>query len=285
MKILSLNGGGSLGYITVSLLEKLEASTGVACHENFDLFSGVSTGSIIGYALACKVPAKEIKENYKLFIPKIFNKKTGFFMSFFKSLYKTESIETVLRDYFGDKKINEADVPFMNYACRLNKPATKPEFWKSWKESGNIEAYKAITACCCAPLYFEPYKIGDEYFIDGGIVSNSANTASIVEALKMGVELKDVKMLNMGFYTYTEFKKSDLVGLIKVASNSTKMSIGGSEFMEAHEAEKLLSQSNYIGCFPECFSLALDSQDFDKMDQIVDEFWFNRSMALKWLFS
>ena len=280
MKILSLNGGGSLGYITISILEHLEQNIDKQCYELFDIISGVSTGSIIGYALSCGIPASVIKENYKKFIPEIFGNKRGFIRSFFGSLYKSENLENVIKDYFGDRKINETKTKFMTYACRLNDPATRPEFWKSWKESGDIEAYKAICASCSAPLYFDPYNIDGSYFTDGGIVSNSCNIASIVEARKLGITTDEIKMVNFGFLTYNNFDKKDLLGLIRVASNVTGMSVGGTEYMEEHQTKTMLPPGQFLGCFPECYGLAMDTIDFSRMDNIVSEFIFANASLL-----
>lgn len=273
MKILSLNGGGSLGYITIDILNKLENETGKKIVDRFDLISGVSTGSIIGYALSCGISTEEIKQKYLEFIPKIFKDKKGFIRSIFRNLYKSENLENVLSNYFSNKKISETHIKFMTYACRLKHPATRPHFWKSWKASGEIEAYKAICASCSAPLYFDPYEIDGEYFTDGGIVSNSCNVASIVEARKLGYSLDNISMINFGYLTYHSFDKKDLVGMIKVASNATSMSIGGSEYMEDHQAKSMLDDGNYLGLFPNCLGLSLDSIDLDKMNNISQDFW------------
>lgn len=276
MKILSLNGGGSLGYITIYILEKLEEELGVLIRRHFDLISGVSTGSIIGYGLSCGISAREIRLKYLEFIPEIFKKKRGFLRSFFSNYYRGENLEGVLGGYFKNRKLREISTNFMTYACRLNDPATRPEFWKSWKESGEIEAYKAICASCSAPLYFDPYKIGKDYYTDGAIVSNSPNIASIVEARKLGHNTNKIKIMNFGYLTYTDFSKKSLIGLIRVASNAASMSVGGTEYMEEHQAKYILPEGNYLGLFLPCYGLGLDSLDIKRMNTIADQFLLHK---------
>ncbi|MEJ2560887.1 MAG: patatin-like phospholipase family protein, partial [Anaerolineae bacterium] len=50
--ILSIDGGGARGYITLHCLAQLEELTGQPAHEIFDFYAGTSTGSLIAAGLA-----------------------------------------------------------------------------------------------------------------------------------------------------------------------------------------------------------------------------------------
>lgn len=283
MKILSINGGGTLGYITLCVLERLEEEAGMPCYEIFDLISGVSTGSIIGYALSSGFTAKETKKLYEELIPKIFHNKTGFFMSLFKPYYNINDLEKTIRENIGDKKISDVKTKFMCHATKVNSPEIKTKFWKSWKAEHDIIAWQALTASSAAPLYFSPYQIEDDIFVDGGLVSNSANVVSIVEAIKLGAKLEDIKMLNLTINTNKTYdKKKDLIGLLRVASNFPLISVWGTERIEMHQADKLLKKGNFSVVYPDT-GLGIDNQEFEEMQQIADKLWFERKLAYTWI--
>ena len=71
-KILTLDGGGVKGYLTILILEKLEKALQRKFNDNktigerFDLIIGTSTGGIIASGLSIKKSAKEIRELYLL---------------------------------------------------------------------------------------------------------------------------------------------------------------------------------------------------------------------------
>jgi len=72
-RILSLDGGGIRGLVTINILAKIEELTGKKMHELFDLIVGTSTGSIIASLVGIqKLSMKEIAEKYKILCRNIF---------------------------------------------------------------------------------------------------------------------------------------------------------------------------------------------------------------------
>jgi predicted acylesterase/phospholipase RssA len=71
--ILSIDGGGTKGLMTLHCLIKLEELTGRPCHEIFDFYAGTSTGSIIAGGLAKKMSAQQILGHYRKFISRVFD--------------------------------------------------------------------------------------------------------------------------------------------------------------------------------------------------------------------
>jgi len=63
-RILSLDGGGIRGYLTILLLERLEEKC-PGFLEQIDLFAGASTGSIIALALAHGKSPTEVRKLYE----------------------------------------------------------------------------------------------------------------------------------------------------------------------------------------------------------------------------
>jgi predicted acylesterase/phospholipase RssA len=70
--ILSVDGGGAKGYMTLHCLAKLEELTGQPSYEIFDMYAGTSTGSLIAAGLAVGLNARELIDIYKNRLPEVF---------------------------------------------------------------------------------------------------------------------------------------------------------------------------------------------------------------------
>jgi predicted acylesterase/phospholipase RssA len=70
--ILSIDGGGARGYITLHCLAKIEELTGQPAHDIFDFYAGTSTGSLIAAGLAVGLSARELLGLYRDHIPEVF---------------------------------------------------------------------------------------------------------------------------------------------------------------------------------------------------------------------
>ncbi|XAR53777.1 Phospholipase A(1) [Bertholletia excelsa] len=66
LRILSMDGGGMKGLLTVQILKEIEKRTGARIHEMFDLICGTSTGGMLAVALAIKqMSLDKCEEIYK----------------------------------------------------------------------------------------------------------------------------------------------------------------------------------------------------------------------------
>ena len=71
--ILSVDGGGMRGAISIAMLAELETQTGKTCQEMFDMVAGTSTGAIIAVGLAVGMTANDILDKvYRRGLPKAF---------------------------------------------------------------------------------------------------------------------------------------------------------------------------------------------------------------------
>ena len=88
-RILSLDGGGVRGVISVAFLERIEAILSEQAGEParlsdcFDLIGGTSTGAIIACALALGKSTDELKDIYHRLAPRVFQRSN--FVSLFCS--------------------------------------------------------------------------------------------------------------------------------------------------------------------------------------------------------
>jgi patatin-like phospholipase/acyl hydrolase len=63
--MLSIDGGGAKGYMTLHCLAKLEEMAGQPAYEIFDCYAGTSTGSLIAAGLAVGLNAQQLIGIYK----------------------------------------------------------------------------------------------------------------------------------------------------------------------------------------------------------------------------
>ena len=73
--IISLDGGGMRGILTIQLLKKLEEVAGIPCFDLFDMVAGTSTGGIIAGLIVKGLTATEIEEKYDELIAEVFHKR------------------------------------------------------------------------------------------------------------------------------------------------------------------------------------------------------------------
>ena len=60
--ILSIDGGGMRGMISIAMLAELERLTGKTCQQLFDMVAGTSTGAIIAAGIAIGMTAQQLLE-------------------------------------------------------------------------------------------------------------------------------------------------------------------------------------------------------------------------------
>jgi len=151
---IAFGGGGARGITHIGVIKALEEH-GL----KFDHISGTSAGSIVGsawaygmnwkemYKLAKEMNLKDIRTNVIPLMPS-----------------KTDGIQQILKNNFGDINIEELSTPFTAIAVDL----------KSTKEivisHGNLA--KAVAGSCAVPGVFVPVEFDDMLLADGGLQNN-----------------------------------------------------------------------------------------------------------------
>ncbi len=156
MKIgLVLSGGGARGIAHIGAIKAFEEK-----NVKFSHVSGVSAGSIVG-AFYCKGYSPdeilEIVEStsfYKILRPAL---------SWRGLLHIDKAIE-VFRSYIPEDTFEDLEIPLFVTATNINKGLSE------YFESGDL--LKIVQASCSIPVIFDPVQIGEQYYIDGGILNN-----------------------------------------------------------------------------------------------------------------
>jgi Patatin-like phospholipase len=201
-RILSLDGGGTLGIIEIAFLEKIEsmlASRAQSASEfrlcdYFDLIGGTSTGAIIATALALGMSAAEIKDLYLRVGKKVF-RRSFFRLPGIRPRFNASGLNKVLSDVLGERPLQSPDLKtgLAIIAKRLdtgspwvltNNPRSK--FWDDPDPDavtgkrphiGNkhYKLREIVRASTAAPYYFAPERIQivdsepEGLFVDGAV--------------------------------------------------------------------------------------------------------------------
>ena len=212
-RILSLDGGGIRGALTLGYLKKIE--TILRAKENdpklllcdyFDLIGGTSTGSIIAAALAIGKSVDEIATLYMKLGGEIFGEKKKWYnplqtWQFLKAQYDYQALEDNLKAIFGTMTLESDQIK--TGLCIVAKRGDTNSTWPlinhpkgkffntQLGKNKNIPLWQAVRASSAAPTYFVPQMIdvGDGQraaFVDGGVstANNPALTLLMVATLK-----------------------------------------------------------------------------------------------------
>ena len=193
-RILSLDGGGVRGAISVAFLAEIErlvrGSIGPVARlgEWFDLIGGTSTGAIIAGGLALGYSTVQLEEFYRVRAQRVFRRSAGRIpgiKSRFDAKLLVEEIERVV----GTRSLDTPDL-MTGYALVMKRIDTgstwilannpRASFWDTPSDNSFIgnrhyRLSNIVRASAAAPFYFDPEVIPIHesqpkgLFIDGGV--------------------------------------------------------------------------------------------------------------------
>lgn len=196
-KILSLDGGGIRGIITLEILLKLEndlrkklkGGANFRLCDYFDYFGGTSTGAIIAAGLSIGMSSNELLDFYTKRGKDMFDK--SFLLKKWKSLYESGPLLNMLQETFGKETnmdISNGKFKSLLTVVTMNRSTDSP-----WPISNNplaryndkkrpdnnqkIKLYQLVRASTAAPAYFPPETLEWDandpkktfVFVDGGV--------------------------------------------------------------------------------------------------------------------
>ena len=241
-KILSLDGGGIRGALTLGYLKKIEDILKAKFPENknfvlsdyFDLIGGTSTGAIIASLLSLGKSVDEIKDLYMDLGGKIFSEKRNWWnplqtLQWLKAGYDYSALAEGLQSALGADTTIGSD-KIKTGLCIVAKRADTNSIWpiinhprgkyysKEGSSNKDLLLWKVVRASTAAPTYFAPQlmeiKTGQRAaFIDGGLsmANNPSLTLLMIATLKgfpfhwpMGVDSLMLVSVGTG---YPKFEK------------------------------------------------------------------------------
>jgi uncharacterized protein len=210
--ILSLDGGGMRGILTIQLLKKLEEVAGIPCYDLFDMVAGTSTGAIIAGLITTGHTALEIEKLYTGLVTQVFKKNLlgQRFINppaFSKSNYR-KLLKKTIDDITLEAACKKKDIDLMITAHDIS--AGEETFFSCFKqENGSFYGtYKdvllrsVLEATMSAPTYFHPL----ERFLDGGTTTyNNPSFAAFLEAVSYSRADKNAKLSEYQISSITLF--------------------------------------------------------------------------------
>jgi len=187
-RILSCDGGGIRGIITLRCLEALETRVG-PLKEFFHMFAGTSTGAVIAGALAAGISVKELIALYTNRRFEIFSQRLFGCLHPLVTKFKKKPLHRILREKLAD--ITLADLEHDVLITAVDTVRSETIYFTSFRVPGNpgarygtyrkVRLRDAIEASVSAPTYFAAHG----RFIDGGTtVYNNPAYVAAVEALR-----------------------------------------------------------------------------------------------------
>jgi patatin-like phospholipase/acyl hydrolase len=253
MRVLSIDGGGIRGIIPATVLAALEARTGRAVCDLFDLIGGTSTGGILALALtrpgASSPPgprwsADEVVTLYRQEGQRIFSRTLGKRITSVEGLiderYANAPLREVLERYLGETTVDQAltDVFVTTYDLH----ARQPKFFKSWREDAGLPMAVAAEATAAAPTYFEPVAVGDTALIDGGVFAGNPAMCAYAEAVRLWPD-EQISVLSLGTGSQTRtipFEKARGWGVLEWARPIIDVVFDGSSDAVDYQLEHVL---------------------------------------------
>ena len=219
IKVLSIDGGGVKGVVTIRILQEIEKRTNKTISQLFDIVTGTSTGGFIASALITPDPDGKplynaeylmnlyLNELSNIFAPSISRKLlTG--LGLWGSKYDRSSYDKILRQTFGKTLLSQTLLPIFIpiFAIDRNKPFIASSFFAQQSMTNDFYLKDIVAATSAAPTYFTPVKFKNldnsvSYTgADGGIYAHNPELIGItgVYIMHPRLEIKNVVLLSIG---------------------------------------------------------------------------------------
>jgi hypothetical protein len=218
-RILSLDGGGLRGVLTLGMLREIETllrkrhgdDPAFRLGHYFDLIAGTSTGAIIAAALSLGMTVDEVYKHY-LRLGEVVFKRGLFSFGVLDEKYDAAAVGKALRDVFGDRTLESQDflTGLVVVTKRLDTGSAWPitnnpnsRYYHGGTKSTTIPnkhypLWQVVRASTAAPHYFDPetieigraegaMKLVKGEFVDGGVSpSNNPTLVALMMATMEG---------------------------------------------------------------------------------------------------
>lgn len=168
--VLVLGGGGMRGYCHIGVIRAIER---LGLH--VDEVVGTSMGAVMGALYAAGMDSRRIEEVASEITIKDYFKLNllKFLVRGYRhaSVYKGRTFQKFLRRWLPQTSF--ADLPRPFFCNALSLTTGKSRFF-GLPGADDVPLADAVYASACLPAVFEPLKIGEDHFIDGGMTETLA---------------------------------------------------------------------------------------------------------------
>lgn len=206
---LALGSGGARGIAHIGFLRALEEAD-----IKPDYIAGCSMGAVVGGCYASGIPALKIKDVLlDLRMRDILDLSPAVITKM--SILRSKKMETMLKEYLGDKQIQDLEIPFRCVATELHSGKLHV-----FKEGSVV---KAIKASSTIPVVFRPVKSEGKMFVDGGCLCR--------------IPVKQVKEMGADVVVAVDVLKNTFEPVDKIP-NIVMMVLRVFDVMDSHQTEQ-----------------------------------------------
>lgn len=213
-RILSLDGGGSLGVYTLGILSEVEKILERPLHRTFNLIYGTSTGSIIGSMLALGEGVNTIKERYLEIVPDVMGRRLP--------QSKTAALERWATRIYGTRRFDAfiTNVGIVATHLEYNRPMVfKNDVGgahgrtASFQPGFGCSIGDAVVASCSAfPMFSKKAVLtadgGHWTVVDGGFSANNPSLFALTDAVgPLEIERPRIRLLSLGTGSFPERRR------------------------------------------------------------------------------
>ena len=137
--ILACDGGGCRGFLSIKLIERLDAAVPDFL-DRVDMFAGTSTGSVIAAMLASGATPSEVAANYEEWCPAIFAQPRSLIRRAFAAKFSNKPLRGALDEFFGDLRVTQLPRRFLCPALRVDGEASATTSAEVWRLSASRAA-------------------------------------------------------------------------------------------------------------------------------------------------
>lgn len=202
--LLALTGGGYRGLFPAEILAAAEEEGRTPLASRFDMMAGTSIGGILAIGLTCGVKARDLADLVREHGPAIFTPRPLSFAGFSKSHYKADGLVRVIKLVLGKHAARPfAEIPGRLIVSAVNERTGTHQLFRTdaAAPSGGdrISTLDVALATSAAPTYFPPHRVGDQVYVDGGLIANAPDLVVLTEALRaFGCSLDECHLLSIG---------------------------------------------------------------------------------------
>ncbi len=219
LRILSFDGGGTRGVLTIAILKELLHKVGrIHAHEMFDIICGTSTGGIIAVLLGGHLhDVHKCELLYDDFVYKIFSKKSNLKLMSDKAMYDDVEFENILYSFVGDELLLDSNKNVCPrvfcVSTKVNNNPPQIQLWRNYNYplgqqsryggSFRVNTLTAIRATTAAPTFFTPIQFDGGLYCDGALVANNPTAVALQEAkaLYPNTPIEFVVSIGTGYFS------------------------------------------------------------------------------------
>jgi patatin-like phospholipase/acyl hydrolase len=258
-RILSFDGGGLRGLISLGVLKRLSAELGGdEWFRNADLYAGTSTGGLIALALASGKSIDDITSFYTGYGPDIFNRSSLYYISsvfkFLHAGYRNVVLERQLTNMFGEKKLDDLRKKVVLTSFDLSTRGKRvirwaPKIFHNFEGDDqdknllrNVGLYTSA-----APTYLPSV----DGYVDGGVCANNPSMCALAQVLDPRNEIKrdisEVRLISVGTgeNPISVRKKRVRWGILGWNTRLLSMIMSGPVGIAHFQCKNILTESRY----------------------------------------